>query len=85
VDKGRPASRKSYHEIAFDKLQGATEQLAAMLAQNANPSRDTQENISAMVAKMRKNVGGYCGNTAETQGVLHAFNGGRRRVGVANQ
>lgn len=71
---GRPSSRKSLHELAFERLQGSAEQVAAILTQNPNPNCDAQENIASQFAAMKKDVDAYCAKTAGTDDVLRAFN-----------
>lgn len=72
--KGKASSRKTMHELAFDKLQGSAEQIVSILTQNPNPNRDTTENLQTQFDAMQKNIKAYCSNTAETEDVLRAFN-----------
>ena len=74
VHEGPPSSRKTGHEVAFDQLKGAAEQLEAIFRANAAPSRDSQENIAAQFVSMKKNVDVYCAKTGATDAVLRAFN-----------
>lgn len=72
--KGHPSSRKSLHQLAFERLQGSAEQVAAILTQNPNPNRDAQENIGSQFTAMKKDVDGYCMKTGGTDDVLRAYN-----------
>jgi hypothetical protein len=70
---GRATSRKSLHEIAFDRLQGSATQVADILAQNRNPNSDTRENIQMLFDSMKKNIDTYCLKTAGTEPILSSF------------
>ncbi|MGA7780544.1 MAG: hypothetical protein WCA85_22970 [Paraburkholderia sp.] len=70
---GHPSSRKSMHELAFDRLQASATQVADILDQNRVPNNDMKENIQAQFESMKKNVDSYCLKTAGTEPVLIAF------------
>ena len=74
VYKGQPSSRKSLHQIAFERLKGSAQQVAAILTQNPNPNRDAQENIGSQFTAMKKDVDAYCKKTDGTDDILRAFN-----------
>jgi len=74
VKGGPPSSRKTGHQLAFEALQGSAGQVEQILRANRNPSRDSQENITAQFDTIKKNVGAYCPKTEGTDDVLRAFN-----------
>ena len=71
--QGRAQSRKSIHEIAFDRLQGSAQQIAAILTQNPAPNADTRENLQALFDGMQNDVSGYCTKTDNTTDIVRAF------------
>ena len=72
--QGRVQSRKSLHQINFEKLQGAADTVANILEQNNPPSGDTIENLAAQFDSMKSEVEGYCSKTEGAEDVLRAFN-----------
>jgi ABC-type transporter Mla subunit MlaD len=71
--QGRAQSRKSLHQINFEKLQGAASTVANILEQNNPPSGDTIENLAAQFDSMKAEVEGYCSKTEGAEDVLRAF------------
>lgn len=75
VHEGQPpSSRKTGHQLEFEKLQGTAAQLAAIFTANRAPNRDSRENIAAQFDAMKKSVDIYCVKTTGTRPVLTAFN-----------
>ncbi|MDM0109791.1 hypothetical protein QTH97_33080 [Variovorax sp. J22R24] len=72
--QGRAQSRKSLHQIAFERLQGSAQQVAAILTQNPAPNADTRENLQSQFDAMQKDVNSYCTNTDGTHDIVRAFN-----------
>jgi len=71
--QGRPQSRKSLHEIAFDRMRGSAQQISAILTQNPAPNPDTLENLQTLFDGMQNDVSGYCTKTDNTTDIVRAF------------
>src|SRR5215207_8741917 len=76
VKGGPPSSRPTGHQVAFQSLQGAANQIVLSLNRNRAPNRDQRENIGTYFDSLKKNVNVYCVKTAGTNDVLKAYNDG---------